>query len=237
MGGTASVVGAGLKHQRYQDVGRTGSGFGSTARGVYGNMFVNGMKLAGVDERITDSAEGVSNLKDGIQGYKQIKDTKNVRKSSRAGRDITKSSKSKKLPKLSKPVGMEKALSKFNVATAALGTAYSGYETYNNLQTASKVMDSNASGAEKTAAAADVGASAGNTLMSAGVVTSAAPIPGARVAGGVMVAGGAVLWGASKATKYVAKNWNSIKDTGKKAWEGTKNIAKKGWDAVTGIFS
>ncbi len=128
-------------------------------------------------------------------------------------------------------------MSKFNVATAAVGTAYSGVKTFNKWQNASDVMDSNASGAEKTAAVADVGESAGNTLMSAGVVTSATPIPGARVAGGVMVAGGAVLWGASKVTKAVAKNWDSIKDTGKKAWEGTKNIAKKGWDAVTGLFS
>ncbi len=78
MGGTALFVEAGLKHQRYQDVGRTGSGFGSTASKAYGGMLVNGLKLAGVDQRITDPAEAAINLNEGVKGYRSFQDGRKV---------------------------------------------------------------------------------------------------------------------------------------------------------------
>ncbi|WP_174614159.1 hypothetical protein [Virgibacillus ihumii] len=248
IGGTATFIEAGLRHQRYLDSGITKSGFGSSASRVYGNMLVNGLKLAGVDSTLTGAYDVGTKFYDGAQGYKAFQNAKNVRNTADEASDASKvlqqtkeSTKANKALSVMKkvpapPAGVEKALSKFNVAAAAIGTVASGAKTIGEIRNASDVLNSNASGADKTAAVADATASAGNTLMNAGVVTSAVPVPGARVAGGIMVAGGAVLWGASKATKYVAENWNSIKETGKKVWEGTKNIAKKGWDAVTGLF-
>lgn len=248
IGGQATMISGAMKYQRFSDVGKKGSGFGFGGR-MYGNILVNGLKLGGVDNTAVDAYDTASKIDAGIQGYKSIQEARNVGKTTDEARDATKAFRSAKnlttknnalsiVDKIPKPPAvLEKALSKFNVPAAALGTVASTAKTVDSWGNASEVLDSNATGAEKTAAVADVTANIGDTAMNAGVVTAALPIPGARVVGGVMVAGGAALWAVSKGTKLIANNWESIKETAKKTWEGTKNLAKKGWNTLTGIFS
>src|SRR5699024_2561019 len=161
MGGTASVIEGGFRHQRFQDVGRTGSGWGLTANNAYAGMLVNGLKLAGVDSRVTDAGEAFVNSTEAAKGYRDIRSGRQFGNTPIEGRDISGGSSSAVSSTPSKPGGIERALSKFNVATAAVGTAYSGFETYNSWQNASDIMDSDASGAQKTSAAAEVGENAG----------------------------------------------------------------------------
>jgi hypothetical protein len=126
------------------------------------------------------------------------------------------------------------ALGKLNVATAAAGVVFGTVETYGEIFGKGGAVDtwndSNASGAEKTAEISDATASFGSTLMSAGVVTAA--FPGAQAIGAGLVVAGAAIWGASKLTGYVAKNWTGIKNTASKV--GSK-IAD-GWNSFTGLF-
>lgn len=64
--------------------------------------------------------------------------------------------------------------------------------------------------------------------MSAGGV--AAAIPGGQAIGAGLVVAGAAIWGASKLTGYVAKNWDSIKNTASKVG----GAISKGWNALFG---
>ncbi len=246
MGGYASFISDGLKHQRYLDAGRTDSGLGKKATSAFGNMLVNGIKLSGLDETYVDPFETGITAYDGVQGYNTIKNAANVRSYSkdlrqftqtkREYRDVSKMAKKSGSP-LTKVPALEKALSKFNIVTAGIGAAYSGYQTYNMWNDMSDVLDSDASGASKTLAVAEVTEGTGSTLMSAGAVVAAVPLPGARVAAGVMIIGGAILFGASKAAKFYARNWDKIKVGSKYLWSGAKHKAKKGLKAVINLFN
>ncbi|WP_430784481.1 hypothetical protein VBD025_08575 [Virgibacillus flavescens] len=249
IGGQATMISGAMKYERFSEVGKKGSGFDFGAK-TYGNLLVNGFKLGGIDNGAIDAYDTASKIDEGIQGLNKFRQARNVGETSESAIDTSKSKALRNTKFLSKankavslvdkipkpPAVLEKALSKFNVPAAALGTIASTAKTVDSWDNASRVLDSNASGTDKTVAVADVTENIGDTAMNLGVVTSAIPLPGARVLGGAMVVGGAVLWGVSKAAKLIAGNWNTIKNSPKKAWEGTKNIAKKGWNALTGIF-
>ena len=127
------------------------------------------------------------------------------------------------------------ALGKLNVVAAVGGTVLGGIDTYQKTFGEGGAIDtfndSSVSGADKTVAVTDATASLGSTLMSAGVV--AAAIPGGQAIGAGIVVAGAALWGASKLTGYVAKNWGSIKGAASKAGDAIS----KGWNSFTGLFS
>ncbi len=141
------------------------------------------------------------------------------------------------------------ALSKFNVASAAVGTVFGTIETGYKTANAIDMMNSSADTTKKVSATADATASFGQTLMSAGVVAGA--IPGGQAAAPIMIAGGAVIWGGSRLVKLAADNWEGIKqfrkdfskdswkaskDLAVKAYEGAKNKISDSWSAVKGLF-
>ncbi|WP_197431753.1 hypothetical protein [Lentibacillus sp. JNUCC-1] len=230
MGGNAKFISDGLKHQRYLDSGQNGSGFGATSRSVYSNMLVNGFKLSGADNKYMTAAESAVYFNEGVQGYKVIKNAHDYRQIPTKKRDL--SSKANTIKNISKMGGVEKVLSRFSIVTAGVSAAYSGWDTAILSAEASKVVKSDASGTQKTIAVANATESAGDFLISGGVLASAVPVPGFRVAGGVIILIGAALWGASKVAKFYAKNWDTIKLGYKAAWEGIKHFGKKGLKSI-----
>ena len=240
IGGQATMASEGLAYQRHIEAGSTGKwDFGGR---MYGDLLVNGFKLGGVDNFVTDSYDAGTKLFDGVKGYRDFQEARNLASgadelfdvretlnSTDNGSDLSRNGSISRI--LSPPEPVEKALSKLSLPAAALGAYTSGAKTVDSFNNASDVMNSNASGADKTAAAAEVGENLGDTLMNAGTITAAVPIPGARAAAGIMVAGGAGLWALSKGTKFIANNWKGgpIKTA--------KSIAKKGWNTVKGWFS
>ncbi|MDZ5713676.1 hypothetical protein [Jeotgalibacillus haloalkalitolerans] len=141
------------------------------------------------------------------------------------------------------------ALAKFNLASAAVGTVFGSIETGFKSANAYDVINSNAATTEKVSATADATASLGQTLMSAGTV--AGFIPGAQAAAPFLIVGGAVLWGGSRAVKFLADNWEGVKqfrrDFMKNPLNATKDLASKGvdkvqehlsngWSTVKGLF-
>ncbi|WP_087973451.1 hypothetical protein [Oceanobacillus rekensis] len=244
VGSTATMGAEGLKYQRYLDASSTSKwDFGGR---MYGDVFVIGLKVFGVDNFGTDTYDFGTKLYDGVEGYSEFQkartfasnageffDAREMLNLAENGSDLSRSSSVlnvvDRIPSPPEPV--EKALSKLSLPAAALGAYTSGVKTVDSFNNASEVYNSNATGADKTAAFAEVGENLGDTIMNAGTITAAAPIPGARAAAGIMVAGGAGLWALSKGTKFIANNWKGgpIKTA--------KSIAKKGWNTVKGWFS
>jgi hypothetical protein len=106
------------------------------------------------------------------------------------------------------------ALTKVNVATAAVGAGFAAYDTYQNIGKIKRAV----SGTDKALAWGDLGQSTGNFLMSSSVVLAASGA-GAPLAAGIFVVG-AVLWTAGTVTK---------------AWVNRKKIAaslKNSWNRV-----
>jgi hypothetical protein len=208
----------------------------------FSTLMLNGVKM-GLGENTPGIINGISDVHDGaiktadavgaIKDYKLIKDARNVVNNGQAIRGAVSAADNANdiLSGLTK-VG---SISKLNVATAAVGAGYSAFELGFKGAKAFDVLDSNAAGNEKVSAFADAGASAGDILMNAGVVTAA--FPGGQAAGAVMIAGGAVLWGASKLTKLVADNWEGVKKFAKDPIKSTGKAISKGISAVKGWFS
>ncbi|MCP3742458.1 hypothetical protein NLX69_22765 [Rossellomorea sp. BNER] len=208
----------------------------------FSTLMLNGVKMGlgentpGIINGISDVHDGAIKTADAIGAAKDFKIIRDFRNAT-AGGDVVRGAINASngaeigLSGLSK-VG---AISKLNVATAAVGAGYSAFELGFKGAKAFDVLDSNAAGTEKVSAVADAGASAGDLLMNAGVV--AAAIPGGQAAGAVMIAGGAVLWGASKLTKAVADNWEGVKKFAKDPIKSTGKAISKGISTVKGWFS
>ncbi|MBP1971434.1 hypothetical protein J2Z83_003573 [Virgibacillus natechei] len=105
-------------------------------------MLVNGLKLGGVDNFATDSYEAGTNVYDGIQGYRDFQEARNLAggaddlteagsslNTSENGSDVNRNSSRSNLQRAmdripSPPEPVEKALSKLSLPAAALGTLY-----------------------------------------------------------------------------------------------------------------
>ncbi len=126
------------------------------------------------------------------------------------------------------------ALSKFNIAASAVGTVLSGIDTYNKIDTFTDVLGSNASTPDKVAAGADIGAGVGNMMMNASIAVAAVnPVVGLGVG-----AAGAGVWLASRATKFVSKNWKGFNgDTLKSMKNSLVDSGKKTINKIKGWFS
>ncbi|GGK08634.1 hypothetical protein GCM10007063_33810 [Lentibacillus kapialis] len=221
--------------QTYQNMQNLGYNTKMSYGGRFSSsLFMNGLKLGVGDNVVFGAYDTYTHVSDGIGGVKDYNYIRNAQKTTDTAGDLA--SASSKISGKTPPAASVGALSKFNVAAAAVGTGISAFETGFKSAKAVDVWTSDASGADKTSAVADAGASAGNTLMNAGVVATA--IPGGQAVGAGMVAVGAGIWAVSKGAKFVADNWKgNLKDTGKAMWNKTKDTAKKAWDTVTGLFS
>lgn len=253
LGGQAQLAETGLAHQRYLDAGIDHKW--EPGLRMRGDLLVNGFKLAGVDNTVTDTYDTGSTLAEGYEGYQKFKDARSTvtdteETLSKTKNSLQQNSKTSKLQQglnkasnLAKAAPVEKVLSKFSVPGAMLGSVASGTGTLDSVKSAVGDWDSS-SGSERTASVAGIGENAGNFAMNAGTVALAAPVPGARVAGGIAIAGGAALWGVSKGVKFAANNFDKIKsaasklgNTVKKTGSAIKDGAQKAWDSVTGLFS
>ncbi|SFA91083.1 hypothetical protein SAMN04488072_103215 [Lentibacillus halodurans] len=232
MMGQAGLIGDLQTYQNMQDMGYNAKmNYGGR---FYSNVFMNGLKLGVGDNIAFDSYDTYTHVSDGIGGIKDYNYIRNAQKTTDTAGDLA--SASSKISGKTPPASSVGALSKFNIAAAAVGTGISAFETGFKSAKAVDVLTSDASGADKTSAVADATASLGDTIMNAGVVTTA--IPGGQAIGAGMVAVGAGVWAVSKGVKFVADNWKgNLADTGKAMWNKTKDTAKKAWDTVTGWFS
>jgi hypothetical protein len=207
----------------------------------FSTLMLNGVKL-GLGENTPAFVNGIADTQDfytktgdligAAKDYKIISDARNISSAAddlRGAMTVTDNA-SDALSGLSK-VG---AISKLNVATAAVGAGYSAVELGFNGAKAYDVLNSNVAGNEKVSAVAEATGNFGDLLMNAGVV--AAAVPGGQAAGAIMIAGGAAVWGASKLTKLVADNWNGIKKFAKDPVGNTKKAIKKGWSKIKGWF-
>ncbi|WP_010098598.1 hypothetical protein [Ornithinibacillus scapharcae] len=230
IGSTATASSTALSYDRHNDVGiKTDFGFGPK---MYSDIFVNGFKLAGVDNLAIDGYDTFSHVYDSVDGYKQFKDSRGVKDlSSDYSVNNKKPIINDKLPK--PPMAVEKALSKLSVPGAILSSVSSGGKTISSIVEVSKNWDES-SGSERVAGIAGAGENLGDFLLDSGAVVSA--VPAFQVAGGIMMGVGGALWVVSRGTRAIAENWDKIKDTGKKMVDGAKNLAKKGWKAITGLF-
>ncbi|MEC5424939.1 hypothetical protein QGM71_15740 [Virgibacillus sp. C22-A2] len=128
------------------------------------------------------------------------------------------------------------ALSKFNFVTSGINAGVSAYKTGASVGDAIQTFNSNASGADKTAAVANIGSNLGETIMSAGGV--AAAIPGGQALGAGLVAAGAGIFVVSKGVSLIARNWQGdVKSTAKEIGKKAGQTIKKGWKTVKGWFS
>ncbi|WP_175614755.1 hypothetical protein [Piscibacillus halophilus] len=244
--GKANLIGDFLTHQKMQDLGFD-SKFGlSSVNSLRKNILMNGLKLGIGDDALIDVYDTASNSKALYTGIRDTARAKRYLDTVDSATDAAKSAKnvsqtfdtvndlanaSKNFSKTPPPAAVG-ALSKLNVAASAAGTVLSGIDTYNKYNTFTDVFGSNAPNSEKVAAGADVGASAGNTIMNAGVVVSAVnPVFGLGIG-----AAGAGIWLASKATGFVSRNWKgfntrTLESMGKSIVDsGKKTINKiKGW--------
>ncbi|GEL76470.1 hypothetical protein [Tenuibacillus multivorans] len=230
--GQADLIGDLLTHQNMNDMGYDSKmSYGLKYRG---NILMNGLKLGVGDNALTDAYDTYSHVYQGIEGIQDYRYIKQAYSNTKGIDDLAQAS--QKISNTSPPPSTVGALSKFNVAAAAVGAGFSAVDTGMKAANAVDILNSNADGNVKTAAVADTTASLGDTLMNAGVVTSA--IPGAQAIGAGMVAVGAGVWLVSKGTGFVARHWKgNVKDTAKAMWNTTKKSAKKAWDTVKGWFS
>ncbi|WP_277674152.1 hypothetical protein [Piscibacillus halophilus] len=115
-----------------------------------------------------------------------------------------------------------------------MGTVLSGIDTYNKIDTFTDVLGSNASTPDKVAAGADIGAGVGNMMMNASIAVAAVnPVVGLGVG-----AAGAGVWLASRATKFVSKNWKGFNgDTLKSMKNSLVDSGKKTINKIKGWFS
>ncbi|WP_390295682.1 hypothetical protein [Virgibacillus kekensis] len=245
--GQAQFINAAMIYQEKMAAGEDVKFGVGSARKMFGNMVVNGMKLGVGSNFITDAYDTATHVEDGINAVSDFQKARDLKRLANAGNvaeaadDLTDAvNAGDTLSDISNTTGKMGALSKLNVGVAALGTGVSAVKTYNSIDNAVETFNSDATGAEKTSAAADVGANLGDTLMNAGIVTSA--IPGGQVIGAGMAAAGAGLWVISKGVKLFANNWkgslgSTAKSLAKKAGNAIKDGAKKAWDTVTGWFS
>ncbi|SFD94520.1 hypothetical protein SAMN05216238_10665 [Lentibacillus persicus] len=232
MMGQVNLVGDLLTSQNMRDLGYESSM--NYGLGYRGNLLMNGLKLGVGDNVVFDAYDTYSHVEEGVGAIQDFRAAQQFYNTSSSVGDLAEAGRS--VSNATPPATSVGALSKFNVATAAVGTGISAFETGYNSARAVDVLNSDASGADKTVAVTDATASFGDTLMNAGVVTSA--IPGAQAVGAGMVAVGAGVWAVSKGVRFVASHWKgNWKDTGKAMWKSTKDTAKKAWDTVTGWFS
>ena len=122
------------------------------------------------------------------------------------------------------PMGI---LTKFNIATASISTAFSAIDTGIAIKDAIDTFNSDKKTNEKVSAGADAFASFGTTLFNGGLL--AASIPGGQTAGLVLAGVGAAIFAVGKGVKYVADNWSKIKESkiGKAVSKGWNNFKKK----------
>ncbi|MBM7715935.1 hypothetical protein JOC94_002946 [Bacillus thermophilus] len=214
VGGQVSMIGS------YTSGGS--GGFGA-AGGYMTGMLLNGVKM-GMGERTPWYVNAASDAKDFYDKGKGVYDAGSTLHQLRTGGSFG-STVARGASTTAPAIG---AVSKLSAVGAGISAGFSAVDTAINTKKAIDVWNSNASGAEKTAATADATASFGETLFNAGMVSSA--IPGGQAVGaGLMVAGG-VVWGASKVTKFFADG------TAKKAWNKTKDVAKNTWNKFKGLF-
>ncbi len=229
IGGQVSMVGEFLADQ---DNFRPSGSFFST-------LMLNGVKV-GLGEKTPWFINGLSDTSDfiskSIEGVNAAKTYRDVRQAGTIAAEAYSNVQS--ISNITETAGAVSSsfgvLSKFNVATAALGAGYSAFELGFNGTKAYDVLTSNAAGNEKVSAVAEATGNLGDLILNAGVITAA--IPGGQAAGAIMIAGGAALWGASKLTKVVADNWKSISKFTKNAVSKTKAAIGNGWKKLTGIF-
>ena len=123
-------------------------------------------------------------------------------------------------------------LSKFNIATAGISTAFSAVNAVNSLIGTVEIYNSDAKTSEKVSAGADTFSKFGETVFNAGLLASA--IPGGQTAGLILAGVGAGMWVVGKGVKYVADNWENIKSSkiGKAVADGWDNLKSRlpfGW--------
>ncbi|MDV2581454.1 hypothetical protein [Alkalibacillus haloalkaliphilus] len=195
------------------------------------NLVLNGLRLGVGDHYVFDTVEAYETVNAGVEGYRQFTNARAAQQGAGTLADVATDMRTG----YNSPASLG-ALSKFNVAAAAVGTGFSAFETGFNTAKAVDVLTSDASGVDKTVAVSEATGSLGSTVMNAGVVVGA--IPGMQAAGGIMIAGGAAVWVASRGTRFVANHWKgNVKDTGKAMWNTTKETAKNAWGTVKGWFS
>lgn len=204
----------------------------------FSSLVLNGVKV-GLGDKTPSLVNGIADIHDGtlksidaakaVKDYRYIKDLTELRDGLDAARGVIDAGNiAGDLPNIG-------AISKLNIATAALGAGYSAFELGFNGAKAYDVFNSSAAGNEKVSAIAEASSNLGDLAMNAGVVVAA--IPGFQVAGTIMIAGGAALWGASKLTKLVADNWSGIKKFARNPVKNTTKAISNGISKVKGWFS
>jgi hypothetical protein len=206
----------------------------------FSSLLLNGVKVGLGDNPwvsgLSDTHDAALKTVDAVgaaHDYKLIKSLRNVSDTAEVARGALEvTSTGGDLASRLKVVG---SISKFNVATAAVGAGYSAIELGFNGAKAYDVITSDAATTEKVSAGAEAFSNAGDLIMNAGVITAA--FPGGQAAGAVMIAGGAAIWGAAKLTKLAADNWGSIKKFAKNPVKNTAKAISKGISKVKGWFS
>lgn len=198
----------------------------------YRNLLLNGIRLGVKDQTLFELVDTYDTVKSGYDNFKTWRNLRSLSDTVSTGAGYAQAASNTATIASGGVLG---AVSKFNLAGAAIGTGLSAFEMGWNAAKAYQVFNSDATGAEKTSAVADVTSSLGSTLMNGGAV--AAAIPGGQVIGAGMAAVGAGIWVVSKGVKLFADNWQGG------LWSTTKHIAKKagekikkGWNKVKSFF-
>lgn len=168
-----------------------------------------------------DAVEGINNIRSGIQSYRSIA-------GSQAQIGLM-----GKLRQSFTMTGPMSTLSKFNIATAAVGAGFSAYETGVNY----KAWSNEKNFEKKTELAGKTISSFGETLMNLGAISASVPTPATQALGGALLITGGVLWAAGTGLQWINKT-----KVGRKIIKGTvdtvKNIGsniKKGIKSLFGF--
>ncbi|SET34431.1 hypothetical protein SAMN05216389_10981 [Oceanobacillus limi] len=222
--GSVNWLNDGINYSVALDKGLNPPGYG--AGRYFTDLLFNSFRIGYGDSGFFDAYDLTTKSLDGISAYNDFKAATNWSSLSNTAGNLRSYGDT-----ITNAAGKMGALSKFNLATAAIGTVTSSFKTVDSFVDSYKTLQSDASGAEKTAAVAKSGENLGEFLMNSGAVASF--IPGGQAVGAGMVAVGAGVWVVSKGVNIVAKNWDGIKSKAKKAG----NAIKKGWNTVKGWFS
>ncbi|SEP98182.1 hypothetical protein SAMN05216362_10511 [Piscibacillus halophilus] len=228
--GQVDLVGDAFTHQNMQNLGYNSSFGLSSLNSFRGGLLVNGLKLGMGDNFVFDAYDTANTVAAGVGGIQDFRTVRNLAQTADSVSDLAAAS------NITPPPAAVGALSKLNVAAAAVGTGFSVVETAGSISDFNDLRASGASGSELTEAGAKIGEGVGSTLMNAGVVTTA--IPGGQLVGAGMVAAGAAVWVGSKLTGAIAKRWKgSVKETAKSMWNGAKEKVSGAFNTVKGWFS
>ncbi|GEN44523.1 hypothetical protein [Alkalibacillus haloalkaliphilus] len=211
------------------------------------NIMINGLNLWVGDNHAINAAHDIENSVNAAQGIKASRDirrydqkagtrTQSMQRKADQLSDIASNSRDKNTKRASPHPAAVGALSKLNVVASAVGTGFSVIDTGVNSVEAYKSLTSNDPYSEKVSTTARVGESAGNAMLSAGVV--AAAVPALQPFAGFLLVGGGGLLLASRTTRFLADHWKgNIKDTGKAIASKTADKVKSTFNTVKGWFS